>query len=75
MRQIEPECPFFYAYGRKKPFMFHSRQWTSRLASRPGNEVRGFDCAHWVMQDCADEFNAAVAAWLSAALTDKVMYG
>jgi pimeloyl-ACP methyl ester carboxylesterase len=75
MRQIEPECPFFYAYGRQKPFMFHSRQWTSRLASRPGNEVRGFDSAHWVMQDCADEFNAAVAAWLLAALTDKVMYG
>lgn len=75
MRQIEPACPFFYAYGRKKPFMFHSPQWVKALASCEGNEVRAFNSGHWVMVDCADEFNGAVAAWLSASSTKKVMYG
>lgn len=75
MRQIEPACPFFYAYGRKKPFMFHSRSWLTWLSSRPGNEVRAFNSGHWVMVDCADEFNASVADWLSASSTEKVMYG
>jgi hypothetical protein len=37
--------------------------------------VRGFDSAYRVMVDCADEFNVAVAAWLSVSSTDKVMYG
>lgn len=75
MRPVEPMCPFFYAYGRKKPFMFHSRSWLTWLSSRAGNEVRAFNSGHWVMVDCADEFNAAVAAWLSATSTEKVLYG
>jgi pimeloyl-ACP methyl ester carboxylesterase len=75
LRQVEPECPFFYAYARQKPFMFHSPQWVQRLAGRKGNVVQGFDSGHWVMVDCAEEFNAAVAAWLSASSTEEVMYG
>ena len=75
MRQIEPACPFFYAYGRKKPFMFHSPQWVQRLAKHSGSAVHGFDSGHWVMVDCADQFNAAVAAWLTASASERVMYG
>lgn len=75
LRPIEPVCPVFYAYGRKKPFMFHSRSWLTWLSSRAGNEVRAFNSGHWVMVDCADEFNAAVATWLSATSTEKVLHG
>lgn len=61
---VEPPFPFFYAYGRKKPFMFHSEPWLARMARTPGNTVREFDCGHWVMVDRAEAFNAAVAEWL-----------
>ncbi len=73
--QIEPLCPFFYAFGRNKPFMFHSEQWVTGLAKRSGNAVQGFDSRHWVMVDCADEFNAAVAAWLAASSAENVVSG
>ena len=66
LRQVEPACPFFYAFGRKKPFMFQSRVWTDKLSKSPGNVVRSFDSGHWVMIDSADEFNKAVAGWLAA---------
>jgi pimeloyl-ACP methyl ester carboxylesterase len=66
LRQVEPACPFFYAFGRKKPFMFQSRVWTEKLSRSSSNVVRGFDSGHWVMIDCADEFNTAVGDWLTA---------
>lgn len=65
LKQVNPEFPFFYAYGRKKPFMFHSPAWLARMANRPGNIVREFNSGHWVMVDCADEFNTAVSHWLT----------
>lgn len=64
LRPVEPACPLFYAYGRKKPFQFHTKGWLERMRMRPGNRVQGFDCPHWVMVDCAGEFNAAVEDWL-----------
>jgi pimeloyl-ACP methyl ester carboxylesterase len=66
LKQVNPECPFFYAYGRKKPFMFQSPVWQEKMAALPNNIVREFNSGHWVMVDKADEFNAAVSEWLTA---------
>ncbi len=62
---VEPPFPFYYAYATQKPMMFHSPQWLQRLLRNPANKVQAFDCAHWIMIDKADEFNAAAAKWLS----------
>ena len=62
---VEPPFPFFYVYGRKKPFMFHSASWLSRMGQRAGNAVREYNCGHWVMVDAAEGFNREVAAWLA----------
>lgn len=63
-RQIEPACPFFYAYASRKPFMFQSQSWLEGLRRNPANMVQEFDCGHWVMIDRAEAFNAAVSQWL-----------
>lgn len=57
-------CPVFYAYGRYKPFQFHSAGWLKRLGETPGSEVRPFKSGHWVMVDCAEVFNDAASEWL-----------
>ena len=62
---VNPPFPFFYGYATRKPMMFHSPQWLQQLLQNPANKVQAFDCAHWIMIDKADEFNAAAAQWLS----------
>lgn len=64
---FEPRCPMLYVYGERKPFMFHSPAWAERLAATPGCAVRGLRAGHWVMRDCAAEFEGLVAAWLDGA--------
>jgi pimeloyl-ACP methyl ester carboxylesterase len=64
LKPINPTFPFFYAYGTKKPFMFHSKAWETKIKIQPTNEVRAFNSTHWVMVDRADEFNEAVRNWL-----------
>jgi pimeloyl-ACP methyl ester carboxylesterase len=64
MVRFEPAVPMLFAYGTKKPFMFHTREWAQALASRPGNEVHAFATGHWVMSQAPREFNEAVDAWL-----------
>jgi pimeloyl-ACP methyl ester carboxylesterase len=59
-----PACPMLFVYGSRKPFMFHSTAWAAAIAARPASRVLALDCGHWVMVSRADEFNAAVAAWL-----------
>ena len=49
LRPFEPSVPMLYLYGRRKPFMFHSRAWLDQLATRPGNRVVAMDTGHWVM--------------------------
>jgi pimeloyl-ACP methyl ester carboxylesterase len=61
---VELSCPVFYAFGSKKPFLFHSPQWADKLRSESSNVIRKFECGHWVMVDRAEEFNAAVNKWL-----------
>ncbi len=62
---FQPACPIFYAYGKKKPFMFHSTSWITALAQQPQNKVVAFSCPHWVMVDAAEAFNTAVYDWLT----------
>ena len=64
MVRFEPKVPMLFAYGTKKPFMFHTAAWAEALASRPGNEVHPFPTGHWVMSQACDEFNRVVGAWL-----------
>jgi pimeloyl-ACP methyl ester carboxylesterase len=62
---VDPPFPFYYAYAIQKPMMFQSPQWVQQLLQSPANKVQSFDCAHWIMIDKADEFNASAAKWLS----------
>jgi pimeloyl-ACP methyl ester carboxylesterase len=64
-RPFAPSCPMLFAYGRRKPFMFHSSGWAAGIAAVPGNRVLAFDSGHWVMVSAADEFNRALAGWLA----------
>jgi pimeloyl-ACP methyl ester carboxylesterase len=64
LTQIKPSFPFFYCYGLKKPFQFHSKKWLDKLRANPENHVQAFNCSHWVMVDKSSEFNEAVQAWL-----------
>lgn len=63
-RPFEPHCPMLFAYGTRKPFMFHSAAWLATLQARPGSAVLEFETGHWVSHEAAAEFNAAVLSWL-----------
>ena len=56
-----PATPLLFVYGRRKPFPFHSAEWTTHV-ERTGGRVVGLDCNHWVMLDPA--FNEILASWL-----------
>jgi pimeloyl-ACP methyl ester carboxylesterase len=59
-----PAIPILFAYGRRKPFMFHSTRWLAQLSHTPGSTAQGFDAGHWLMKQKPQLFNAAVRAWL-----------
>lgn len=62
---LQPHCPLLFAYGSRKPFMFHSTAWLAALQAMPGNQVLRMDTGHWVGQEGAAEFNAALRQWLA----------
>jgi pimeloyl-ACP methyl ester carboxylesterase len=62
--EFRPACPMLFAYGTRKPFLFHSPRWAAALDAIPGNRVIAFDTGHWVMTGAPQAFNAAVDAWL-----------
>ncbi|PHV06029.1 alpha/beta hydrolase [Janthinobacterium sp. BJB412] len=64
--EFVPSCPMLYIYGTQKPFHFHSKQWTERLAARPSSQVAAFKTSHWVMLEQPQQFNHTVLAWLDA---------
>ncbi len=66
LRPFVPPCPYFYAYGAKKLFQFHSPEWEREIAVRPGCRTQAFATGHWVVRSDAVGFNAAVVAWLDA---------
>ena len=63
--QVTLGCPVLFIYGLNKPFMFHSPEWLSRLAERPGCAVQPFPTGHWVMAQQPEAFNQCVARWLA----------
>ena len=65
LRTFEPATPMLYIYAERKPFMFHSRSWIERLATKPPSRVLGFPTGHWVMTARPKEFNDALLAWLA----------
>ncbi len=64
VKAFDPQCPMLFIYGERKLFMFHSRAWAERLATRPGSRVLAFPTRHWVMIERPREFNDAVLSWL-----------
>lgn len=62
-----PDLPMLFIYGKRKPFMLHSRAWERDLASRPGSSVVALPAGHWMMVAEADAFDAAVLSWMENA--------
>lgn len=56
--------PILFCYGRRKPFMFHSRHWVETLDNTPGSKAHGFDAGHWLMRQKPEEFARVVSRWL-----------
>jgi pimeloyl-ACP methyl ester carboxylesterase len=63
-RPFQPAVPMWFAYGQRKPFMFHSDAWCQALAARPGSQVLGLKTGHWVMVDAPQAFHASLLQWL-----------
>ena len=61
---IHLPMPLLFVYGERKPFMFHSSQWLTQVASAPGSAVLGLPCGHWVMVSKPEAFHARVRQWL-----------
>lgn len=66
LKNFEFNCPFFFAYGTKKPLMFHSKAWIDRLDADPQHRVEAFKSTHWVMKDQPGQFNDSVLEWLAS---------
>ncbi len=56
-----PTVPTLYAYGTRKPLMFHSQRWLQHVQSTGGKLV-ALDCGHWVQLH--PSFLPTVSAWL-----------
>jgi pimeloyl-ACP methyl ester carboxylesterase len=59
-----PRVPMLFIYGTRKPFMFHSPQWSEHLAGKPGCKVVAMETDHWPMQRQPERFNDIVISWL-----------
>ncbi|PKO69468.1 MAG: alpha/beta hydrolase [Betaproteobacteria bacterium HGW-Betaproteobacteria-16] len=59
-----PCMPTLFAFGKRKPFMFHSSRWLAQLADTPGSATQGFEAGHWLMRQKPLEFTTTVRSWL-----------
>ena len=59
-----PKVPMLYVYGVRKPFMFHSPQWTETLAAKADCKVVAMETDHWPMLREPARFNDIVLNWL-----------
>ena len=64
LQAFRPACPTLFIYGRRKPLMFHARDWAETLAQGDGNQVERFDASHWLMLEQPERFNQVVGDWL-----------
>lgn len=65
-----PQVPMLYIYGVRKPFMFHSPQWTEQLAAKQGCKVVAMETDHWPMLRQPERFNDIVTNWLERPAVD-----
>lgn len=65
-----PRVPMLFIYGVRKPFMFHSPQWTEKLAAKKGSKVVAFNTGHWPMVSQPERFNEVVLNWLDGAVEE-----
>ncbi len=61
-----PKVPLLFAYGKQKPFPFHSQAWLDHVESG-GGQALGLDCGHWVSED--PTFAPLLARWLDTTTT------
>lgn len=66
---IVPDCPMLYVYAKRKPLMFQSKSWLTRVATKQGNQVLAMDTGHWVMREQPQAFNRLVLDWLKPSVT------
>ncbi|MEE4174564.1 MAG: alpha/beta fold hydrolase [Xanthomonadales bacterium] len=66
LQRYQPKCPVVYLYGTRKPFQFHSEGWL-KLVAASGGFARGIDAGHWLQEQRAEEVNALILDWMSAA--------
>ena len=59
-----PKVPMLYVYGVRKPFMFHSPQWTETLAAKADCKVVAMETDHWPMLREPARVNDIVLNWL-----------
>jgi len=64
LKPLVVTCPFFFAYGTKKPFHFHTQSWLTQLSAQPSNKVHSYKVGHWVMLEAHQQFNQDVLTWL-----------
>jgi len=57
-------CPIYFAYGRKKICMFHSKKWIDLLKKNSNCMVSSFDCDHWIPTKKAMEVSDEISAWM-----------
>ncbi|MYN42437.1 alpha/beta fold hydrolase [Duganella sp. FT109W] len=65
-----PKVPMLFIYGTRKPFMFHSPQWTETMAAREGCKVVAMETDHWPMIRQPERFNDVVIGWLEKPAVD-----
>ncbi|KAG8457773.1 hypothetical protein KFE25_005786 [Diacronema lutheri] len=56
--------PTLFAYGARKPLMFHSAEWARRVRATACGEVHRLACGHWLMVDAPDELHELLCGWL-----------
>lgn len=66
-----PKVPMLFIYGTRKPFMFHSPQWTETMAAREGCKVVAMETDHWPMIRQPERFNDVVTSWLEKPAVDE----
>jgi pimeloyl-ACP methyl ester carboxylesterase len=60
----EMKCPTFFAWGTRKPFMFHSGEWVQALSADPRNRALALPTGHWLMVQAPEALHDALEAWL-----------
>jgi pimeloyl-ACP methyl ester carboxylesterase len=57
-------CPIFYAFGKNKPFMFHSKVWLEELGKRSDSKVEAFNTNHRIMKQEGEALSQSILRWL-----------